>query len=101
MISTSEINTLRFDAEACINCGMCSKVCPHGVFAERNRVTEAVRPWACMECGACERNCPTGAITVDSGVGCAAAMFRAALLGKKEATCGDDEPSATKVCGCS
>lgn len=48
-----------------------------------------------MECGACERNCPTKAIRVDSGVGCAAAMIRAALTGRKEVTCGcdDDTPS--------
>jgi hypothetical protein len=41
-----------------------------------------------MECGACQVNCPTDAISVDSGVGCAAAMIRAALTGKKEVTCG-------------
>ena len=32
----------------------------------------------------CKLNCPTGAITVDSGVGCAAAMILAAVTGKKE-----------------
>jgi ferredoxin len=41
-----------------------------------------------MECGACQVNCPTNAISVESGVGCAAAMILAALTGKKEATCG-------------
>jgi len=46
------------------------------------------RAEACMECGACQINCPTGAVTVDSGVGCAAAMIRAALTRQKEATCG-------------
>jgi ferredoxin len=51
------------------------------------RLAELVNPSACMECGACQLNCVTGAIKVDSGVGCAAAMIRAALTGKKEATC--------------
>jgi len=58
------------------------------------RVAEFGRPEACMECGACQLNCPTGAIAVDSGAGCAAAMIRAALRGKKEPTCFEAE------CGC-
>jgi ferredoxin len=51
-------------------------------------VAQLVRPDACTECGACQLNCPTGAIVVDSGVGCAAAMIRAALRGEEEASCG-------------
>jgi NAD-dependent dihydropyrimidine dehydrogenase PreA subunit len=46
-----------------------------------------VRPSACMECGACQKNCIVNAITVESGVGCASAMIRAALTGKTEVTC--------------
>ena len=96
----SRRNTLAFNAEACINCGMCSAVCPQGVFAPGARVTrrvQIVRADACMECGACMLNCPTGALFVDSGVGCAAAMINAALRGLKEPTCGGPEPA----CGCS
>jgi NAD-dependent dihydropyrimidine dehydrogenase PreA subunit len=89
MVSASVINTLRYYPELCIGCEMCSIVCPHGVFAQNGRVAQLVRPEACMECGACQLNCPTGAITVDSGVGCAAAMIRAALTGQREPTCGD------------
>lgn len=90
MISASVLNTLQYDSELCVGCEMCSIVCPHRVFAMNGRVAQLVRPGACMECGACQINCPTGAITVDSGVGCAAAMMLAALTGKKEATCGCD-----------
>jgi hypothetical protein len=43
-----------------------------------------------MECGACMVNCPTRAIEVDSGVGCAMAMIKAALLGRDEVVCGED-----------
>lgn len=94
----NDLNTLEYDPALCANCGLCSIVCPHGVFADGEREAWLVRAEACMECGACQRNCPTGAIAVDSGVGCAAAMIRAALTGKKEATCGP-EPGAD--CGCS
>lgn len=87
MLSGSALNTLRYDSELCIGCEMCIIVCPHAVFAMNGRVVHFVRPDACMECGACQLNCPTGAVMVDSGVGCAAAMIRAALTGKKEASC--------------
>ena len=88
MIGSYGSNTLQYDPDLCINCGMCVIVCPHAVFASGERVPRLVRRKACMECGACQRNCPASAITVDSGVGCAAAMIRAVLTGKKEITCG-------------
>jgi NAD-dependent dihydropyrimidine dehydrogenase PreA subunit len=88
MIGSYGVNTLRYNPELCVNCGMCSIVCPHAVFASGEDVARVIRGEACMECGACQRNCPTSAIKVDSGVGCAAAMISAALTGKKEITCG-------------
>lgn len=88
MFDSYEINTLQFDLTRCNGCGMCAAVCPHGVFAVNGRQARLVRRAACMECGACQLNCPTNAISVESGVGCAAAMIRAALTGKKEASCG-------------
>ncbi len=84
MIQTSVTNTLRYNPDLCINCDLCSIVCPHGVFAPGREAAELRNPEACMECGACQRNCPAGAISVDSGVGCAAAMLWAALRGEKE-----------------
>ena len=97
-VALSQHNTLEFNVEACINCGMCSAVCPQGVFvpgARGTRRVQIVRADTCMECGACQLNCPTGALKVDSGVGCAAAMINAALRGLKEPSCGGPEP----VCG--
>jgi len=88
MVNAYLSNTLRYDSELCTNCGMCSTVCPHGVFADGERVAQLVRAEGCMECSACQLNCPTGAINVESGVGCAAAMIHAALRGGKEPTCG-------------
>jgi NAD-dependent dihydropyrimidine dehydrogenase PreA subunit len=93
------VNTLRHDESLCIGCGMCSTVCPHAVFAPNGRVARLIHPEACMECGACQLNCPTGAVTVESGVGCAAAMIRAALTGQKEPTCGCD-PGPSSSCCC-
>jgi len=95
-VALSKRNTLAFNAEACINCGMCSAVCPQGVFAPGARGTrrvQIVQADACMECGACMLNCPTSALKVDSGVGCAAAMINAALRGLKEPSCGGPEPT--------
>ena len=86
MADQTALNTLRYDPELCIGCGMCIAVCPHGVFAENGRVARLARWEACMECGACQVNCPAGAILVESGVGCASAMIRAALMGNKEDT---------------
>jgi NAD-dependent dihydropyrimidine dehydrogenase PreA subunit len=87
-----ETNTLKYDESRCSGCGMCAIVCPHGVFALGGGAARVARGRACMECGACQTNCPTGAIEVESGVGCATALFYAALTGK-EACCGPrDEP---------
>lgn len=99
------LNTLRYNPQLCINCGMCLAVCPHAVFGPGQDVVSLVNPDACMECGACQRNCPTDAIAVESGVGCAAAMIRAALTGSGVVTCGDSgccgSAEATQPsCGC-
>ena len=85
-------NTLEYDSGKCSGCGMCCTVCPHGVFRMGEATARLANPERCMECGACSLNCPTGAIFVESGVGCAAAMMRAALLGRgdEEACCGPD-----------
>ena len=81
-------NTLVYDPELCNGCGMCVDVCPHAVYEMNGRKAVLARLTACMECGACQLNCVTGAIAVESGVGCASAMIRAALTGQREATCG-------------
>lgn len=93
-----ETNSLVYDPDACINCGMCSMVCPHGVFEAGETSARLARPGDCMECGACMVNCPSHAIFVDSGVGCATAMIYAALRGEKEATCGGDSCGGGSAC---
>ena len=93
-------NTLTYDAARCSGCGMCSTVCPHGVFVQPGDVAELVHYERCMECGACSLNCPTGAIAVESGVGCASALMLAALRGKsdEEACCGPSDDGGSSCC---
>jgi NAD-dependent dihydropyrimidine dehydrogenase PreA subunit len=93
-----EVNTLVYDPDACINCGMCSIVCPHGAFEAGPTSARLAHKERCMECGACMVNCPARAIYVDSGVGCATAMIYAALRGQKEATCGGDSGCGGASC---
>lgn len=82
-------DSLELRAEACVGCGACVDVCPHGVFRiEGGKATVAGRGW-CMECGACARNCPASALSVRAGVGCAAAIIAGKLLGSAP-TCGGD-----------
>ena len=98
--------SLRLDAARCTGCGLCVDVCPHGVFAVEHRKARILDRDACMECGACARNCAAGAVTVRSGVGCAAAIIRGALTGR-EPCCGEDgccsaprSPAPKKECSC-
>jgi ferredoxin len=78
--------TLALDADKCDGCGACTFVCPHRILVleqGKARITDRDR---CMECGACARNCESGALTVDAGVGCAAAIINGAL-GRDESDC--------------
>ncbi len=84
MLNAYLTNTLAYDPALCNGCAECVAVCPHAVFEMNGRKAVLVRPTACMECGACQKNCLLGAIRVESGVGCASAMIRAALTGKPE-----------------
>jgi ferredoxin len=89
----SKINTLTYRPKLCINCGMCSIVCPQGVFEPGESKARLVNRSACIECGACMLNCEPEAIQVKAGVGCAAAMIQTAITGQEEPTCGPE-------CGC-
>ena len=91
--------TLKLDREKCVGCGMCLKVCPHGVMTKDNGAVRIDNRDACMECGACAMNCPTEALTVQAGVGCAAAVINAAL-GRSSSCCSIDERQ-TGVCSSS
>lgn len=75
MTYLKHVATLKLSVDACVGCGRCVEVCPHGVFViegKKARITDLDR---CMECGACAGNCAVGALSVTAGVGCAAAML--------------------------
>lgn len=83
---------LQFDDTLCNGCAMCTKVCPHGVFAMSSKKAVVADRGACMECGACARNCEHGAIQVRAGVGCAAGLM-SSVFSRTEPT--------KASCGCS
>lgn len=76
-----EVVTLELDREKCNGCLMCIQVCPHHVFELREKRAAIIFKDLCMECGACALNCPEEAISVRSGVGCAAGVINGILRG--------------------
>lgn len=83
----ADVVTLELISERCTGCGTCLDVCPHRVFTLENRKAVIADRDRCMECGACVMNCPFGALSVDKGVGCAAALINSMITGG-EPTCG-------------
>lgn len=77
----SDVSTLALQSGMCTGCGMCTEVCPHNVFAIRDKKAVILDRDLCMECGACAMNCPFGALSVDKGVGCAVAVINSMLTG--------------------
>jgi NAD-dependent dihydropyrimidine dehydrogenase PreA subunit len=73
--------TLNYHSNKCTGCGMCAIVCPHSVFEMKDRKAAIVDRDACMECGACALNCEPNAISVNSGVGCAAGILNGIIRG--------------------
>lgn len=62
-----------FDAAACMNCGVCSAVCPLGIELlprrlfrhvllglEEKLLAETETIYSCLLCGLCEESCPGG-----------------------------------------
>jgi ferredoxin len=95
----ADVTTLEFSAEKCTGCGRCVEVCPHSVFEMEEKKAKLIDRDLCMECGACANNCEFGAITVDYGVGCAAAIINSMITGGEPSCgCGGDDDRSSGVC---
>jgi NAD-dependent dihydropyrimidine dehydrogenase PreA subunit len=92
------VATIALDRNVCTGCGRCVEVCPRGVFIMRGGKATLTDRDLCIECGACRRNCAFGALAVNSGVGCAQALFYALLTGREAACACSDSGSAASGC---
>lgn len=93
----ANVTTLKYASEKCAGCGRCVEVCPRGVFEMQGKRAAVTDKDLCMECGACALNCEFGAISVNAGVGCAAAIINGMLTGNEPSCgCGD---TAAGCCG--
>jgi NAD-dependent dihydropyrimidine dehydrogenase PreA subunit len=92
-----DVVTLEYDQSRCTGCRRCTEVCPQSVFVMQDKRAVVTDRDACIECGACQRNCAFGAISVDAGVGCAAALINGILkygnADKGTCDCGSGEGS--------
>lgn len=68
-----------FDAEACMNCGVCTAICPLGLDVlprrlfryvelglEEKVVAEAETVYSCLLCRLCQETCPAGVHIADN-----------------------------------
>jgi len=89
-----DIVSLQFFSEKCTGCGRCIEVCPHAVFKMKDKKVHVEDKDRCMECGACARNCEFGALSVNAGVGCAAAVINGIIRGTEpDCDCGKSSGS--------
>ncbi len=93
----SNVASLELSPDKCTGCGMCVEVCPHDVFALKDKKAVIVDKDSCMECGSCVNNCSFGALNVDKGVGCAAALINSMISGG-EPICGCSAENKTSDC---
>lgn len=53
-----------WNADECVSCGVCAKICNFGAFRREDDGTVAIHAEQCWGCTICSANCPKGAITL-------------------------------------
>lgn len=55
---------LEYQADSCLHCGRCAKVCPMGCHGFSEKLGHTLRFEGCDACGRCVRECPGGALEI-------------------------------------
>jgi NAD-dependent dihydropyrimidine dehydrogenase PreA subunit len=60
----TKLITLSIDAETCIACGKCKKVCPVNCIQGAKKVPHVIDESICIRCRACHEVCPVDAVKI-------------------------------------
>jgi len=61
-----KLTTFVIDAEACIGCGQCKKVCAVEAISGQAKSPHQIASGACTRCGACRSVCPVEAVVAQA-----------------------------------
>ncbi|MDA8234349.1 MAG: nitroreductase family protein [Clostridia bacterium] len=57
---------LKVNQENCVNCGICTRICPSGIIKNGENGPQMLLPQACIACGHCVAICPQAALDNDN-----------------------------------